>query len=159
LPQASELHERLQAALTGLPIQLERLQPFLQDVEAARRQTLLRRASLEGTSLGTGVDALLLSDGRQWSALLPLRMPGSFAMDVARVHSAVSGAAAGGAVLLDVKAQADQLYSTYLAEVVRLSLAGFLGIVVLLLIALRSPMRVLRVVAPLVLAVLGVAAM
>jgi predicted exporter len=62
------------------------------------------------------------------------------------------------AVVLDVKGEVDRLYSSYLSEVVRLSLAGFAGIVLLLLIFLRSPLRVLRVVAPLVLAVLTVAA-
>jgi len=158
LPDPAQLRERLQAALSGLPIRLERLEPFLHDVEAARHQPLLRRADLEGTSLATGVDALLLRDGSRWSALLPLRVPASFAMAASPVHSAVSEAAPGEAVVLDVKAQADQLYSTYLSEVLKLSLAGFVGIIALLLIVLRSPMRVLRVVAPLVLAVLSVAA-
>jgi predicted exporter len=45
-----------------------------------------------------------------------------------------------------------------LSEAIRLSLAGIAAILVLLLIALRSPMRVARVMAPLVLAVLVVAA-
>jgi predicted exporter len=62
------------------------------------------------------------------------------------------------AVVLDVKAETDRLYATYLSTVVRLSLAGVGGIVLLLLLALRSPARVFRVVAPLILAVLAVAA-
>jgi predicted exporter len=62
------------------------------------------------------------------------------------------------AVVLDVKGEVDRLYTSYLSEVVRLSLAGFAGIVLLLLVFLRSPLRVLRVVAPLVLAVLTVTA-
>jgi len=62
------------------------------------------------------------------------------------------------AVVLDVKGEVDRLYTSYLAEVLRLSLAGFAGIVVLLLIFLRSPARTLKVVAPLVLAVLTVTA-
>lgn len=158
LPEAAELRARLNAALVGLPIRSERLEPFLRDVQSARTQPPLTRLDLEGTSLATGVDALLLHEGQQWSALMPLRTPASFALDVARVHSAVSEAAPGEAVVLDVKAQADQLYSTYLSEVLKLSFAGFLGIVALLLVALRSALRVLRVVAPLVLAVLTVAA-
>jgi predicted exporter len=151
----------LQKALDGLPIRLDRLEPFLRDVEEARNQPLLTRKELEGTSLATGVDALLLNDGGRWSALLPLRVPSTVAIDVGRVHSAISKAALGEgveAVVLDIKAEVDRLYSSYLSEVVRLSLAGFAGIVLLLLIFLRSPLRVLRVVAPLVLAVLTVAA-
>lgn len=158
VPDDTELRARLKAALIGLPLRLERLEPFLHDLEAARTQPPLTRSDLAGTSLSTAVDALLLHEGPQWSALMPLRLPPSFAMDVARVHSAVSEAAPGKAVVLDVKAQADQLYSNYLSEVLRHSFAGFLGIVALLLVALRSPIRVLRVVAPLVLAVLSVAA-
>jgi predicted exporter len=88
-------------------------------------------------------------------------VPTTVAIDVTRVHSAISKVALGKgvkAVVLDVKGEVDSLYSSYLSEVVRLSLAGFAGIVVLLLIFLRSPGRAARVVAPLALAVLTVTA-
>jgi len=161
LPGTADLSANLEKALDGLPLRLERLAPFLQDVEEARNQPLLTRKELEGTSLATGVDALLLNDGARWSALLPLRVPATVAIDVSHVHSAISKIALGEgveAVVLDVKGEVDRLYSSYLSEVIRLSLAGFAGIVLLLLIFLHSPLRVLRVVAPLVLAVLTVAA-
>jgi predicted exporter len=161
LPGASDLKTNLAKALEGLPIRLDRLEPFLHDVEEARKQPLLTRKELEGTSLGTGVEALLLKDAARWSALLPLRVPNTVAIDVGRVHSAISNVALGEgveAVVLDVKGEVDRLYTSYLSEVVRLSLAGFAGIVLLLLLFLRSPLRVLRVVAPLVLAVLTVTA-
>ena len=161
LPEASDLKGNLVKALNGLPIQADRLDPFLHDVDAARHQALLTRKELEGTSLATGVDALLLNNGTKWSALLPLRVPTTVAIDIGRVHSAISKLALGEGVeaaVLDVKGEIDQLYSSYLAEVVRLSLAGFAGIVVLLLIFLRSPTRTARVVAPLALAVLTVTA-
>ncbi len=161
LPEGPELKSNLVKALNGLPIQVDRLDPFLHDADTARNQPLLTRKELEGTSLATGVDALLLNDGARWSALLPLRVPTTVAIDVARVHSAISKVALGEgaeAVVLDVKGEVDSLYSSYLSEVVRLSLAGFAGIVVLLLIFLRSPGRTARVVAPLVLAVLTVTA-
>jgi len=133
----------------------------LRDVDAARHQPLLTRKALDGTSLATGVDALLLDEGTRWSALLPLRRPGTVAIDVGRVHSAISKLALGEgveAVVLDVKGEIDRLYTTYLSEALRLSIAGFAGIVVLLLIFLRSGVRTLKVVAPLVLAVMAVAA-
>ena len=92
-------------------------------------------------------------------ALLPLRASPSNPsyIDDRRVRSAVEEAAPGQATVLDIKGEADALYSTYLLEAVRLSLAGFAAIVILLLIALRSPLRVVRVVIPLALAVLAVA--
>jgi predicted exporter len=94
-----------------------------------------------------------------WIALLPLRASPSNPsyIDDRKVRSAVAEAAPGQATVLDIKSEADALYSTYLLEAVRLSLAGFAAIVILLLIALRSPARVIRVVIPLALAVLTVA--
>ncbi len=61
-------------------------------------------------------------------------------------------------MVLDLKTEADALYSTYLSEIVRLSLAGLAAIFILLLVVLRSARRVIRVVAPLVLAVLATTA-
>ncbi len=159
LPAPADLRSSLAMALEGLPIRLERLEPFLHDAEEARHQPLLTRKGLEGTSLATGVDALLLHEGARWSALLPLRVPTTVAIDVSRVHSAISKLALGEgleAVVLNVKGEVDRLYSTYLSEALRLSAAGFAAIVVLLLIFLRSTLRTLKVVAPLVLAVLTV---
>ena len=161
IPEATALKGNLANALRGLPIQIDRLSPFLQDIDAARNQPLLTRKDLEGTTLAAGVDALLLNDGTRWSALLPLHVPTTVAIDIDRVHSAISKLALGAgveAVVLDVKGEVDSLYSSYLSEVVRLSLAGFAGIVVLLTIFLRSPARTARVVAPLALAVLTVTA-
>jgi predicted exporter len=162
LPDTDELRVRLRAAVAALPIRADRLEPFVRDADAAREQPPLTRADLEGTSFALAVDALLLDRGSGWTALLPLRAVSAganpFAIDSGPVRTAVAQAAAGGAVVLDLKSEADALYAAYLSEIVRLSLIGFAGIVALLLIALRSPARVLRVVAPLVLAVLTVAA-
>ena len=161
LPPADELRDRLQKAVVGMPVRAERLEPFLADVAAARTQPILTRADLDNTSLASGFDALLMRRSAQagWIALLPLRASPSNPsyIDDRKVRSAVEGAAPGQATVLDIKGEADALYSTYLLEAVRLSLAGFAAIVILLLIALRSPTRVVRVVIPLALAVVTVA--
>jgi predicted exporter len=57
-----------------------------------------------------------------------------------------------------MKAESDRLYSGYLREASLLSLGGLASIVVLLLAAIRSTARVLRIVAPLVAAVVTVTA-
>lgn len=90
--------------------------------------------------------------------MMPLRASASNPsyIDDRRVRDAVAKAAAGQASVLDIKGEADSLYSTYLTEAVRLSLAGFAAIVILLFVALRSVARVTRVVLPLALAVLTV---
>ncbi len=62
------------------------------------------------------------------------------------------------AKVLDLKHESDAMYESYLNEAMRLSAAGIAAIIVLLLITLRSPPRVMRVLAPLLLAVLTVAA-
>ncbi len=57
-----------------------------------------------------------------------------------------------------MKAESDQLYSGYLHEAILLSLGGLLAIIGLLLLVLRSPMRVVRIIAPLAAAVITVTA-
>jgi len=59
---------------------------------------------------------------------------------------------------VDMKAESDNLYSGYLHEVIRLSLGGLVALVGLLLWVFRSPLRVLRIVAPLAAAVITVTA-
>lgn len=162
LPPASVLSARLTQALSGLPLKADRLGPFLHDVAVARTAPPLKRASLDGTSFAAVADALLVRDADEWHALVPLEAPVSqgraLDVDIGRVQQALSVGAPDRVTVLNLKDQADALYSSYLGGAVRLSLAGFAAIVVLLLIALRRPSRVLRAVLPLALAVLTVAA-
>ncbi|HXI66463.1 MAG TPA: MMPL family transporter, partial [Steroidobacteraceae bacterium] len=160
LPFPEGLRTRLAEALRGLPLNSTRLEPFVQDIERARTAPLLARTDLAGTSFGTAVDALLVESSQGWSVLLPLAARGSGDLpqdSIQAVRRAVAGAAVP-AELLDLKGEADRLYSGYLRDAVRLALGGLIAIVMLLWIALRSPLRVLRVMAPLMLSVLTVAA-
>ena len=161
LPSPDVLRTRLAHALSGLSLRQDRLAPFLHDVELARAAPPLTRASLDGTSFAPLADTLLVRDSDGWRALVPLEAPvsrGLLDIDIGRVRSAVSVGAPDAVTVLDLKDQVDALYSTYLGGAVRLALGGFAAIVVLLFIALRRPARVLRVVLPLALAVLTVAA-
>jgi len=159
LPGAAELRAGLARATADLPIRSRRLLPFLEDVEATRHAALVTPQDLRGTSLAAGFDALILRQGERWNALLPLHAaaPGR-PIDTARVITALDLAHMDEARVLDLKQESDALYASYLNEAIHLSLAGFLGLILLLLVALRSPLRVARVLAPLVLAVLAVAA-
>jgi predicted exporter len=159
LPSASELRTNLKQALDGLPLRTDRLQPFLEDIEATRHAALVSSRDLVGTSLNAGFDALILHQRGKWDALLPLRSAAADRpIDMGRVVAALKDAKVDGAQVLDLKQESDTLYASYLSEAIRFSLAGFLALTVLLLFALRSPLRVARVLAPLVLAVLTVAA-
>jgi predicted exporter len=159
LPGAKQLRDELPEATAGSGLSGDRLQPFLRDVEAARRAPPVTAQDLQGTSLRAGFDALILHQQNRWDALLPLHAPGSAeSIDTARVRAALQGAKLEEAQVLDLKQESDALYAGYLSEAIHLSLAGVAAIIVLLLIALRSPLRVARVLAPLILAVLIVAA-
>ncbi len=149
---------RLAAAVRDLPLGASRLGPFLADVEAERNRGPLRRADLAGTQLALAVDAMLTHGDRGWTAVLPLQVARDGPpFDARGVTAALAAAGAPRAVLVDMKHETERLYAGYLAEAIRLSAAGFVAIVVLLLIVLRTPGRVLRVVVPLVAAVVVVA--
>ena len=172
LPPPGVLAARMREAVANQPIGVkpERFAPFITDVDAARRQPLLTRADLQGTSMALAVDALLTERAGRWTAMLPLRAPAAAqhapdaraadgpSLDAAPVRAAVARAGVPDALFVDMKVEADRLYVNYVQEDIRLSVAGFAAIAVLLLIALRSPRRVARVLAPLVAAVLVVAA-
>ena len=159
LPAAADLRSNLKQAIEGLPLRADSLQPFLEDVEAMRHAALVTPRDLAGTSLSSGFDALILHQKDQWNALLPLRSATAGGeIDLGKVVAALEGGQVENSRALDLKQEADALYGSYLAEAVHFSLAGFLALTVLLLLALRSPLRVARVLAPLVLAVVTVAA-
>ena len=162
LPVAGELRARLRAATATLPIQPERLAPFVDDVQAARNRPPLQRADLAGSSIAQALDSMVVQQGNKWSAVVALRAPVSggatAAIDPAKVRAALASARVPDALFVDVKGETDQLYAGYLHEAIWLSLAGLAAIVLLLVIALRSPERALRVLAPLVAAVLVVVA-
>jgi predicted exporter len=139
----------------------ESLAPFVADVAAARAAKPIGVADLQGTSLANGFDALMLHERNGWNALLPLHAAadsGDRPIDVAALSAALRAGGPASATVLDLKQESDSLYASYLAEAIRLSLAGFAAIVVLLALALRSLERVARVLLPLVIAVLCAAA-
>ncbi|MXN75003.1 MMPL family transporter [Burkholderia sp. 4701] len=167
LPPADVLAARMRDAVANQSIAVKPslFAPFVADVAAARHAPLLTRADLQGTSMALAVDALLTERGGRWSAMLPLRAPdvahatpAAPSLDAAPIRAAVLRAGVPGALFVDLKAEADSLYVNYVREDLRLSLAGFAAIAVLLLAALRSPRRAARALAPLVAAVLVVTA-
>jgi predicted exporter len=159
LPDPATLGRNLDIAVDDLPLDAAQLTAFKSDVEAARRGPLIRAADLDGTSLAAGLTSLTMHSAAGWSALLPLHAADTSHphIDIGRVRLALA-AAHCAAQVLDLKHESDALYADYLRDAMRLSLAGSLAIVVLLLVALHSPVRAARVLAPLVLAVLVVAA-
>jgi len=161
LPSTEVLETRLAQAVQGLPVRAQLFAPFLADAAAACSQPLLQAADLEHTSMAMAVDALLIQQGGHWSALLPLTAPKGGDINAGRIRAALSTTGATGlpgVLFVDMKAESDQLYSGYLHEAIVLSLGGLLAIIGLLLAVLRSPIRVVRIIAPLAAAVITVTA-
>jgi len=153
LPPDAELRRRFTAAIAEMPLKPDRFDPFFADVAKARGQAPLSPEDLQGTSLAEGVDALLVQMQGRWTALLPLRVAATASLDAQRVRSALAQTGLTGVYFVDLKGEADRLYAGYLHEAILLSLAGLVAILALLFIATRSPVRVVRITAPLIMAV------
>jgi len=156
LPPRPLLETRLAQAVQGLPVRAHLFTPFLDDAIAARSQPLLQASDLQQTSMAMAVDALLVQQHGQWRALLPLTAPEGVSINADRIRAALR--AMPNVLFVDMKAESDRLYSGYLHEAIVLSLGGLVAIIGLLLVVFRSPMRVLRVIAPLAAAVMTVTA-
>ena len=150
LPATDVLRANLQQAQQGMPFRAGLFEPFLAEAQRARAARLLERDGLQGTALALKVDSLLVRRDNGWAAILPLRG----VTDAPAIGRALAQQPDTGIVLLDLKRATDELFQTYRQEATTHSLLGAAAILVLLFIALRSPRRVLAVVAPLAAAVI-----
>jgi predicted exporter len=164
LPDEPTMRVRVAAAAEAAGLEAPQLAPFIADVAAARQAPLLSRSDLDGTTLATAVDSLLVRLGSGWTALLPLRSTrqaqAASAVDVARLNDALAPLSVPGVTIapLNLKAESDRLYDDYLRSAIRLCCGGLIAIALLLWIALRSFTRAMLVLLPLALAALAVAA-
>lgn len=147
LPDAATLSAHLAEAAEGLPFRSAAFAPFLADVEAARSAPVLSVDDMLASPLGARIAALLPANTDTPVALLGL-------VDVNDPEALREFADARGETvhLLDLKAASEALASSYRERVLTALLAAFVLLLVALAALLRSPMRVLRVVIPVVLA-------
>lgn len=147
LPDATNLRAALDSAVAATPFRSDAFVEFLDDVERARHAPPLTPRDLADTPLAVSVDGLLLQRGDHATALVSLsglHDPGAVAQ-VVRKH---------GGQLLDLKQASESLVAEYRGRVLlALGLAGVL-LAAAVWIALRSPRRVLRVLAPMALTTL-----
>jgi predicted exporter len=158
LPDATTLASRLAVATEGGALPATRLQPFVDEVQAARQATPFDRAALEGTPLAAAVDALLVRGDatRPWRALVNLQAAADRPIDAARIRAAIADVA--GAQLVSIKAELDAIYGRYLRQAMWQASLGALAIVALLALYLRSARRLVAVLQPLAAATLIVLA-
>jgi predicted exporter len=157
LPEAATLTARLAEATVDGPLPAARLGGFVADVQAARTQALLTRASLQGTPLYAALDALLVpgQGTRPWRALLSLQA-GAKPIDPAHLRSALAGVP--GAQVIDIGGELRGLYARYLHEATVQALLGAAAVCLLLALHLRSLKRLWRIAQPVAAAVLIVLA-
>jgi predicted exporter len=179
LPGPAELKRRLAQALQGLPIRLERLQPFLDDVEAARTSAPLTRAQLGQSEVALSFDTMFMQDARGVTTFLPVRQGpdggeghapiaptkidaiGAALQELAQdAQDSVraKGDARSRVEFIDMAEESVHIYARYFNEILVLAGFGVLAIVLLLAYALKDRRRVVAVLTPLGLAVLLVMA-
>jgi predicted exporter len=143
LPDRETLQASLTEALKGLPFKAGLFEPFLDDVEKARTLAPLTPANLAGTPLELRVGGMLLHRGEQWSGLITLGgVKNSAGLEKIAAESS------GSITLLDLKQASEDLVARQRVHILwSLAIAAVL-LTLTVLAALRSPRRMLRVVAP-----------
>jgi predicted exporter len=147
LPDAAALKAALDAAVAATPFRSDVFTDFANDVAAAKQAPPLTVRDLDGTPLAASVGGLLLQRGDHATALVSLTGLHDPAA-VARV------AADNGAQLLDLKQASESLVVEYRQRVLLALAVAALLLIATVWVALRTPRRVLRVLAPMALTTL-----
>ncbi|HEX7803081.1 MAG TPA: hypothetical protein VF471_10030 [Pseudoxanthomonas sp.] len=147
LPARERLQTMLGTVLADSPFNADAFDPFVADIEAAKRAPILSRADLQGTPLAASVAGLLLPGRDHATALVSL----NGLQDPAAVAKV---AAANGAQLLDMKEASESLVAAYRGRVLAALAVAALLLTATVWIALRQPRRVLRVLLPMALTTL-----
>ncbi|MCW8918359.1 MAG: MMPL family transporter [Gammaproteobacteria bacterium] len=141
LPDSTSLQANLSRASEGLSFREGLFQPFIDDIAAAKSLQPLGPESLDGTLTGIRLGSLLRRHGDGWYALVTLggiHNPTA----IARIASD------SGARYIDIPQQASQLVAHYRDEALHLIGIGGLLILLILAVALRGIIRLVRVALP-----------
>ncbi len=145
IPAVDALAANLRQGLADLPFRADAFAGFVTAAQASRQLPPLTLAEFRRTALGQQVDNLVFRHGDQWFGLVPLVNISDYAALEQRLATM---AAAQDVVLLDLKAQSNQLMSGYRDHALGLAAIGAVGIFLALLLGLRSLPGALRVFLP-----------
>jgi predicted exporter len=154
LPDARTLDRNLREALKPLPFKPSMFEPFLADAASARSRPPMTRDTFRGTALALKLDSLLFSRDGRWVSLIPLRG----VADRAGFGQAVTSWRRPEVSYLDLKEESNRLLAAYRNDMLTLVGWGAGAIALILLLGLRNPLTLLRVMAPIGGALLVVAA-
>ncbi|MEC5384188.1 MMPL family transporter [Uliginosibacterium sp. H3] len=155
MPDAATLRSNLQTALVDMPLRADKLEGFVDDVQAARTRKPLTRADLDGTASALGLDAMLARKSEGYTLLIPLNAPASNekGLDLQQLRTALASSQLEGGNenlhVIDLRDQAESLYAGYLDEAIRLSAWGLAAVIGVIALALRDARRIVRVLLPL----------
>ncbi|MDN0081914.1 MMPL family transporter [Crenobacter sp. SG2305] len=161
LPTVVEARQRLVQALDGMPLQADRLEDFLADVERSRAQPLLSRQSLQGSAANVLLDSMLIKRPNGYLVLMPLQpigegaKGGEIALD--KVRATLERQQLGQVTVIDLLEETTAIFDSYTHEALVFSSLGSLAILLLLGFTCGW-MQAVRVTIPLGCAVLCVVA-
>lgn len=144
LPEPQTLRADLQTAIAGTPFRPDVFEPFLEDVERARRLRLLTLDRLRDSPLGASVEPLLTEHDQRVTALVTF----SGVQDVSALRDL---AATADATLLDTKDASEALVAHQRSEILWSLAVAALLLVAVVAFSLRKASRVYRVLAPMAL--------
>ena len=153
LPDHETLNRNLASAMKGLPFKPGLFQPFLDATENARTQEPVDIRTFRGTALALKLNSLLFRHEGRWFAVVPLRG----ITDRQKFREILTPWREHQVTYLDLKEESNLMVSLYRNETLRLLGWGVLSIALVLLVGLRAPLTVLRVLLPIVSAIVVVA--
>jgi predicted exporter len=154
LPDRETLERNLTSTLKGLPFKPSLFQPFLDAAGKAKTQEPVDSRTFRGTALGLKLDSLLFMREGRWVALVPLRG----VTDRQNLRDLLSLGRDPEVTYLDLKEESNRMVGAYRNETLGLLGWGALSIGLVLFVGLRAPLTVLRVMLPIVSAIVVVAA-
>lgn len=153
LPDPATLRAALNEALSTTPFKPGIFEPFLADVEIARRLPALGPSDLAGSPVETRVGSLLHDRGDHWTGLVTL----AGVRDAATI--AQVAAQEPGTTLLDLKQASEELVAHQRERILWCLAVAAVLLVIVVFAALRNASRVRRVLAPMALTTLLIVAL
>jgi len=154
LPDRETLERNLASAWKGLPFKPGLFQPFLDATVKAKTQEPVDIQTFHGTALGLKLNSLLFMHEGRWVAVVPLHG----VTDRQKFRGLLTPWREQEVRYLDLKEESNRMVSVYRDETLRLLGWGVLSIGLVLLVGLRAPVTVLRVMLPIGSAIVVVAA-
>jgi predicted exporter len=151
LPDEKSLQAALAVAVKGLPFKPGIFSEFIKDVARTKQSKPIEIENLANSAIGLKVNSLLFSQNNEWFALVPLYGVDNPAVLTDRANQLNTASV----FMLDLKGEADRMISDYRKQILKIALIALLGIVIALMIGMKT-FNIIPAVAPVMMAVVFV---